>query len=152
MAKPSLTLVRRIKAPPAKVFDALTRPEMMVQWWGPDPTPPIKAEADLRVGGRYRVVFSTKDGERHETHGVYREIAPARRLVFTFQWVTFPDREMLVTLDLAPTADGTEITLLHEQFFDEAVRDDHHQGWNGTFDRLQVLLETSPERTADAHA
>jgi uncharacterized protein YndB with AHSA1/START domain len=148
LSKPSLTIVRRMKASPAKVFAALTRPEMLVQWWGPDPTPPLHAEADLRVGGRYRVQFSTIDGQRHETYGVYREIQPNRRLAFTFQWLTFPDRDTLVTIDLAPTADGTEVTILHEHFVDEPVRDDHDRGWRGALDRLETLLE----RTADAHA
>jgi uncharacterized protein YndB with AHSA1/START domain len=141
-----------MRATPQRVFAALTRPEMLVQWWGPDPTPPRHAEADLRVGGRYRVQFTTLDGREHETYGVYREIVPDRRLAFTFQWVAFPDRDTLVTIDLVPTADGTELTILHEHFVDEPVRDDHHRGWHGALDRLQTLLETSPERTADAHA
>ena len=46
MIKPSLTLVRRMKAPPERVFAALTRPEMLVQWWGPDPTPPTFVDPD----------------------------------------------------------------------------------------------------------
>ena len=152
MTKPSLTLVRRMKASPEKVFAALTRPEMLVQWWGPDPTPPRHAESDLRVGGAWRVQFSTADGQEHETHGVYREIQPGRRLAFTFQWVSYPEREMLVTMSLAPTAEGVELTVLHEQLHDEESLQNHQLGWLGALDRLATLLETSPERTADAHA
>lgn len=151
--KPSLTIARRMKAPPERVFAALTRPDLLVQWWGPDPTPPQYAEADLRVGGRWRVQFSTADGENRETYGVYREIDPPRRLVFTFQWLGYFDGEMLVSIDLAPTAEGTELTVLHEQLVDAETAEAHRIGWHGTLDRLEALLTALPEeRTADANA
>jgi uncharacterized protein YndB with AHSA1/START domain len=149
---PSLTIVRRIKAPPAKVYAAFTQPEHIARWWGPDGGPVLHAEADVRVGGRYRVVFRTLDGEQHETLGVYREVEPGRRLAFTFQWVSFPERQSLVTVDFSAAPEGTELTVLHEHFHDELVRLSHRDGWNGTLDKLQALLETSPERTADANA
>ena len=49
---PSVTIVRRIKAPPAKVYAAITQPKLMMQWWGPDAGPTLSAEADVRPGGR----------------------------------------------------------------------------------------------------
>ena len=55
--KPSLTLVRRLKAPPAKVYAAWTDPALMARWWGPDAGPVLSAEADVRPGGRFSVVF-----------------------------------------------------------------------------------------------
>jgi uncharacterized protein YndB with AHSA1/START domain len=45
---PSVTIVRRIKAPPAKVYAALTEPKLMIRWWGPDAGPTLSAEADVR--------------------------------------------------------------------------------------------------------
>ena len=63
-AKPSLTLKRRLKAQPEKVFRAWTEPENMMAWWGPDRAETLSAEADARVGGRFRVVFRTSDGEQ----------------------------------------------------------------------------------------
>ena len=51
----SLTLVRRIKARPSIVFDALTTPEGIASWWGPDGGPVLVAETDPQVGGRFRV-------------------------------------------------------------------------------------------------
>ncbi len=53
----SLTLVRRIRARPQIVFDAVTTAEGIAQWWGPDAGPVLVAESDPRVGGRYRVRF-----------------------------------------------------------------------------------------------
>ena len=51
----SLTLVRRIRARPQIVFDAVTTAEGIAQWWGPDAGPVLLSESDPRVGGRYRV-------------------------------------------------------------------------------------------------
>ena len=65
----SLTLVRRIAARPSIVFDALTTPEGIAGWWGPDAGPVLAAETDLKVGGRFRVRFRMLDGSEHESSG-----------------------------------------------------------------------------------
>jgi uncharacterized protein YndB with AHSA1/START domain len=137
-SKPSLALKRRFKAPAAQVFQAWTQPEKMIRWWGVTghPSTPI-AETDLRVGGRFRVQFHTPDGEHHSVSGVYREVVPDRKLVFSWAWQSTPERESQVTVDLKPDADGTILTLTHEQFFSETARDDHTRGWNQAFDSLE---------------
>lgn len=137
---PSLTLVRRFKAPPANVYAAWTEPEQMLLWWGPDAGPVLSAEADVHPGGRFRVVFRTLDGEQHECRGTYREVEPDRRLVFTWQWLSMPERESLVTVALRAVPDGTELTLTHAQFHDEKTRDSHRSGWNGALDKLEKLF------------
>lgn len=152
MDKPSLTIVRRIKASPQRCYDAFTRPEIVAQWWGPDAGPVLAAEMDVRVGGRFRIVFETLDGERHEMTGAYRVVEPGRKLVWDTVWITFPERPSLVTVDFRAIDEGAELTVHHAQLHDEAVRDSHAEGWNGTLDKLQTLLETLPERTADADA
>jgi uncharacterized protein YndB with AHSA1/START domain len=58
----SLTLVRRIKARPSIVFDALITPEGIASCWGPDGGPVLVAETDPQVGGRFRVRFRMLDG------------------------------------------------------------------------------------------
>jgi uncharacterized protein YndB with AHSA1/START domain len=138
--KPSLTIVRRIKAPPARVYAAWTRPELMARWWGPDAGPVLSAEADPRVGGRFRVVFQTLDGETHDCRGEYQEVEADRKLVFTWEWVTMPERRSLVTIRLRPVEEGTELNFTHSQFFDEAARDGHQAGWNGAFEKLDALI------------
>ncbi|HUC16687.1 MAG TPA: SRPBCC domain-containing protein [Acetobacteraceae bacterium] len=147
--KPSLTLVRRIKASPAKIYAAWTEPARMVRWWGPDAGPVLSAEADPRPGGRFRVVFQTMDGEKHDCRGVYREVEPNRKLVFTWQWVSTPDRESLVTVELRPVPEGTELTLTHAQFHDEAVRDRHRVGWSGSLGKLTTLFDQPVENIGE---
>ncbi len=139
-AKPSLTVKRRLKASPAKVFAAWTEPEKIVKWFGPDAGPVHEASTDVRVGGRYAVSFSTEDGERHHVSGTYREVVPNEKLVFTWAWRTMPERESLVTVLIKPDGSGSLLTLIHEQFFDEPARDRHRQGWSGCLDKLERYL------------
>ena len=92
---------------------------------------------DVRTGGRYDVSFKTLDGEQHQVGGVYREVVPDRRLMFSWAWHSTPERESLVTVTLsADGEDGTLLTLHHEQFFDQKARDGHEHGWTGTMDKL----------------
>lgn len=128
---PSVTLVRQIKAPPAKVYAALTQPDLMIQWWSPDAGPTISAEADVRPGGRFSVVFQLVNGDRHNPTGMYKEVIPNQKLVFTWEWAGAPERESLVTFLLKPHNGGTELTLVHEQLPDEPARESHEQGWTG---------------------
>ena len=140
--KPSLTLKRRLNASPEKVYAAWTDPEKIVKWFGPDAGPVKHAETDVRTGGHYAIAFDTEDGEQHHVSGVYREVAPNQKLVFTWAWRSTPERESLVTVDLRPEGEGTVLTLTHAEFFDEAARDRHNAGWSGSLDKLADYVAT----------
>jgi len=100
----------------------------------------LLAESDARVGGHYRIVARSSDGEEHDVSGVFREVVPNEKLVFTWAWRSTPERESLVTIELKRDGGGTLLTLTHEHFFDEAARDRHQHGWDGTLDRLERML------------
>jgi len=139
--RPSLSIVRKFDATTAKVWRAITEPEMLRKWMAPSDafTVPV-AEAELRVGGRYHIVMNAPDGQVHDVSGVYREIVPNRKLVYTWAWKTTPERESVVTIELRAAGNGTELTLRHEQFADEEARNHHEQGWNGCLARLEKAL------------
>jgi uncharacterized protein YndB with AHSA1/START domain len=137
--KPSLTLKRRLNAPPEKVYAAWTKPEQIARWFGGQEVLGVTAEADLRVDVRYHINMRTRSDE-HDVSGTYREIVPNEKLVFTWAWKTTPERASLVTVTLKPDGAGTMLTLLHEQFFDEPARDRHQQGWSGALDKLERLF------------
>jgi uncharacterized protein YndB with AHSA1/START domain len=140
--KPSLTLKRRLAAPAEKVYAAWTNPAQLAHWFGPVNTVPdsLRAELDVRVGGRFRVSFKTDDGEHHEVGGTYREVVPNEKLVFSWAWHTTPERESLVTVLIKSEGEGVMLTLTHEQFFDERARDGHKRGWAGTLEKLERYL------------
>ncbi len=140
---PSLTLERFYPVAPDKVWRAWTDPEAIKRWWGPGGHDPVSvAELDVRVGGRFRIVFGGAEGRDHEVHGVYREVVPDRKLVFTWTWPrTTPERESLVTIEFRAVHRGTELFFLHEKHFDETVRDNHRQGWSESFVKLEQFLK-----------
>lgn len=140
-AKPSLTIRRVYQATPDKVFRAWTDPALMKRWFAPSDAFVVpEVQVDLRVGGRYRIVMKSPDGETHRVGGVYREIRPPERLVFSWAWESAPERESLVTVELKGKGGQTELTLTHEQFADAEARDKHEQGWNGCLDRLPKAI------------
>jgi uncharacterized protein YndB with AHSA1/START domain len=94
----------------------------------------------VRVGGKYQIVANAADGERHQVNGVYREVVPNEKLVFTWAWHTTPERESLVTVLIKPDGGGSVLTLTHEQFFDEAARDRHNQGWTAIMGKLEEFV------------
>jgi uncharacterized protein YndB with AHSA1/START domain len=147
----SLTLVRRIRARPSIVFEALTTPQGITQWWGPDDGPVIIAETDVRVGGRYRVRFRKLDGTEHESTGEYLEIVESKRLVMSWQWTSGgePDEAGEVSrieIELKRIDAGTEITFTHARLKTEASRASHEWGWSGALDKLARHVST--ERSA----
>jgi uncharacterized protein YndB with AHSA1/START domain len=138
--KPSLTLKRRLNAAPEKVYAAWTNPAHLTKWFGPDSGAVTRAETDVRTGGRYAIEFSTEDGEQHHVSGVYKEVEPNRKLAFTWMWRTMPERESFVTVLIKPDGEGSILTLIHEQFFDEPARDRHEFGWTGSLNKLERLF------------
>lgn len=141
---PSLTLVRRIKAAPAKVFAAWTRAETIALWFGPHHTRVEHAEVDARVGGRFLIRLVEENGERHGVSGTYVEVEPERRLQFTWAWVSMPERESRVTVAFRPIPEGTEVTLTHDRFADADTATRHRRGWTESLERLDALHDTTP--------
>jgi uncharacterized protein YndB with AHSA1/START domain len=112
----------------------------MMRWYAPAGADTLHAETDARVGGRFRVLMRTPDGEQHDVSGVYREVVPDEKLVFTWQWRSKPEWESLVTITLKRDGDGTILTLIHEQLPDDAERDGHRNGWSGALDKLALAV------------
>jgi uncharacterized protein YndB with AHSA1/START domain len=141
--KPFLTLARHYPVAPQKVWRAWTDPQALRKWWGVAPEAQVSlVELDVRTGGRYRIIFGGSDGKEHEVAGVYKEVVPNRKLVFTWSWPrTTPERESLVTIVFKEARGGTDLDFRHEQFADESVRDAHNRGWNPVLDKLGRYLE-----------
>jgi uncharacterized protein YndB with AHSA1/START domain len=151
----SLTLVRRIRARPSIVFEAMTTPDGIAQWWGPDAGPVLLAESDARMGGRFQVRFRTLDGTEHESTGEYLEVVASKRLVMSWRWTTGgePDEHdevSRVEIDFKPIDVGTEITFTHARLKTEASRSSHEAGWAGALDKL--VRHLSSERIAGGRA
>jgi uncharacterized protein YndB with AHSA1/START domain len=148
MARPKLDEARVLRfsrsfaAPPAQVFREFTEPQQLVRWWGPKGFTVPDCQMDVRPGGAWRTVMRSPEGTDHIVTGVYRELVPARRIVFTWAWESEGARghETLVTIALEEDGAGTILHLTHELFETEDSRDQHQGGWSSTLECLADLL------------
>lgn len=138
----SLQLKRFFPVAPAKVWRAWTDARALGQWFRPNASFAIPvAQADVRVGGRFRILMVDPKGEEFDLGGTYREVVAERRLVMTWGWQKQAGHESLVTVDLRPSQGGTQLELRHEQYVDFDNQPTHQQGWNGALDKLEQHLQ-----------
>src|SRR5208283_604639 len=147
-----LELSRVFDAPRELVFKAWTDANQFKQWFGAAACGGASLQTvklDARVGGRYRIQVRRPDGEFYTTVGVYREVKPPERLVFTWQFEKdgsgdefgeVEPPEMLVTLEFKARGKQTELILTHEKFASVESRDRHEQGWTRCLDSLGKFL------------
>ena len=139
-----LRMERTFNAPAQAVFDAWTSREVLRRWWpaGPDWDTPV-AEADVRVGGKLRLVMRNPDGQEFGGSGEYLEITPPERLVFTWRWDEDEghERTQLVEVEFNEKPDGaTTVVLTNRGLTDEESRRSHEEGWQASFDNLDREL------------
>ena len=143
LADDELLITRSFDAPADVVLSLWTDPEHFKHWMGPGKYQCRQAQMDVRVGGAYRGMIYADDTGESWFGGVYREIEPNRRLVFTFKWDTGPhsDVDTLITITFQER-DGKTTQLFHQTpFLNVERRDAHVGGWNGAFDKLGVYAE-----------
>lgn len=138
-AERELVVTRIFDAPRELVFKAWTDPAHARHWWGPTHHPATQMDMDVRVGGKWRnCLTSVETGEELWQNGVFREVTPPERLVFTFVWETEGERgiETLVSVTFADEDGKTRMTLRQAPFQSLGERDGHGEGWGSSFDRL----------------
>jgi uncharacterized protein YndB with AHSA1/START domain len=145
----TLELRRVLHAPPRKVFDALTRPELMRRWMCPENFAVVLAEGDARPGGRFRISMRSPEGDVFTAAGSYLEVRASERLVFTWTWEAGHDIDGLETrvqIDLVPEEGQTLLVMAHSGLPSEEERNGHERGWTGALGHLeQLILEGSSE-------
>jgi uncharacterized protein YndB with AHSA1/START domain len=148
--KPNFSTRRTFNAPRTLVFEAFTKPEFLKRWMGPHKLEMVVCESDLRVGGRYRFVYRTPDGQELAFSGEYTEVVPPERISRTFNFEFMPGHESNETFMLTENAGKTTITTttLHKSF---EARDGHlkhgaEQGMTEGYERLDELLSSLQKR------
>ena len=145
-----LVITRDFDAPRALVFAAWTDPDHARHWWGPKDYPATHLEMDVRPGGKWRNRLTSTETGRDLWHGgVFREVVPPERLVFTFAWEEDGERglETVVTVTFAERGGRTRMTFRQAPFRSAGERDGHAGGWTSCFDRLTEHL-AAPHATA----
>jgi uncharacterized protein YndB with AHSA1/START domain len=140
-----IRLTRVFDAPRHLVFEAMTKPEHVKQWWGrlgEGYSVPV-CEIDLRLGGRWRFVSRHPNGEA-VFYGMYREIEAPERLVFTEIYEPFPDAESVVTAMFTDENGKTRLTVsvLYPslEVRDMVIKTGMAKGAGVSYDRLEDLV------------
>jgi uncharacterized protein YndB with AHSA1/START domain len=137
---PIVQVRRRVKATAEQIFDLWTKPDLMVRWMSPFPgTVDCKASCDLRPGGTFSLVMSSAESSR-EVSGTYVQVDRPRKLVFTWIGPLTDNVNTLVTVELIPYGDETELVLTHERLPTPAVREGHTRGWGNILDHLADVV------------
>jgi len=137
-----LVIERIFDAPRALVFQAWTDRAHMMGWFGPRGYHATSCELDVRPGGAWRGCMRSPEGVEHCASGVYREVVPNERLVFTYAWEENGRRghETEVRITFADHDGKTKMTFRQAPFETVESRDSHHGGWSEAFDKLGETL------------
>jgi uncharacterized protein YndB with AHSA1/START domain len=133
-----LLIERDFPMNPRDLFELWADPDHRIRWWGPKNFTCTEYEADFRAGGAWRATIVSEQWGESGMSGVFREIVPGERLVFTFAWDDGRDQpglETLVTVTLTASDSGTRQSFHQTPFLTAESRDSHVSGWNECFDR-----------------
>ncbi|MCB1225866.1 MAG: SRPBCC family protein [Verrucomicrobiales bacterium] len=150
LSERELILVRETDVPPEKLYAGWTQPELLVQWFCPKPWSVSSAEIDLRPGGVCKTVMRSPEGEEFPNTGVYLEIVPNEKLVFTdaygenWEPSANPFFTAIVTFEPLPGG-GTRYTA-RARHWKKEDGEKHAamgfaEGWGKAFDQLVELVQ-----------
>lgn len=142
-ADEELIIVRDIRAARHRVYAAWTDPLQAALWWAPQDCTPLSCRMEVRPGGRWHRTMRIPDGSVITKYGVYQEVVPLERLVFTYGTEYADgtaDPETLVSVTLADHASGTRLTLRHWAFQSGESRRSHEGGWTSCLGRFDAFV------------
>lgn len=126
-----------VAAPPDRVWTAWTDPQVLRRWYCPNPDMALEVEADVVVGGAYRVDMG---GGTYVAEGTYTVLEPPHLLEFTWRWTTSDGPPTQVRVELTPTDDGgTHVLLVQRGLADAQDAAGHVEGWELSLGRLADL-------------
>ncbi|MCI4343081.1 MAG: SRPBCC domain-containing protein [Thermoplasmata archaeon] len=152
-------MTRVFNAPPQRLFDASTRPEHLIHWWGgAEGSQLVVCEVDLRPGGAWRFVERSSDGHEYPFKGIYLEVDPPSRLVSTFAFDVkgWSDREVTVTTTFEAWNGGTKLTNTtvfgSVKDLKEFAKSGMERGARQSWERLAAHLGVSSEASSKGSA
>jgi uncharacterized protein YndB with AHSA1/START domain len=144
---------RVFDAPRDLVFKTFTDPALIPEWWGPRASTTAVDKMDVRPGGEWRFINTDSDGTEHAFSGVYREVEPSRRLVYTFNYEPLPGNHELVETISFEEIDGGTRMVDHVQFLtaedrDGMIQSGMEKGATETMERMAELLARRQQQGA----
>lgn len=150
VAARELVLQRTLNASREKLFRCWTEPALIVQWFTPPPFKTVRAEVELRAGGRSCITMQSPEGQEFPNRGVYLEVVPNEKLVFTDafvgDWEPSEKAFMVGTLTFEDAGEGRTLYTARVRHWSVADREAHeqmgfHQGWGIATQQLEALAQ-----------
>ncbi|HVJ18815.1 MAG TPA: SRPBCC domain-containing protein [Polyangiaceae bacterium] len=145
-----LVHTRVFAAPRELVFDALTNPDVLRRWYGPEGWTLVACDVDFRVGGHWRFVTRQPSGREIVQFGVFTEIIPSVRFTKTERWLDWDPGEVIVTTELAERDGQTTLTSItrypSKQVRDELLAAGANRGANEHYEKLAAYLYAASAR------
>lgn len=145
-AEHRIVIERTFDAPRELVYRAWTDAKIMMKWMCPTGFTVLFAEADPRVGGKWRSGMRSPDGGEFIHHGEYLELVRPSRIVMTHTWAKNhlePKADTLITITLTEHAGKTVMVFEHAGFATAESAKSHHGGWSGAFDNIAKMIAQS---------
>ena len=137
-----LVLERKLGASIDHVFQFVTQPENLTQWWGPEGMTVPEGDLDFTRLGAWDSVMMNSEGQKYKVSGEVTEIAAPNRVAVTWAWHDENDtrgHESQVTIELVEQSSGTLFRLTHAGLADDESSKNHEQGWTSTLNKLERL-------------
>ncbi len=134
-----IRITKKLSATPDEVFDAWTDVKSVRQWMVPQSSWHAEAKIDPRVGGKFKIDM-IGEGKTYPHEGEYLRIERPRLIEFTWISQGTNQQRTVVTVELRPVGDETELTLTHKMFPTKEAANDHRQGWTAIVDHLADVL------------
>ena len=140
-----LVLSRIIEASPHSVYRCWTEPALMMEWFTPKPWSTKRVENDVRAGGKCLVVMADPEGNEYPNPGIYLDVVPGRKLVFTdafsSPWEPAGKPFMVATVTFEDAPEGRTLYTARAAHWSIEARDEHermgfHQGWGQCADQF----------------
>ncbi len=139
----SIHIERVFNATRDRVWEAMTKPELVAQWWGRGNKLEVE-RLEVRRGGHWRFVEHAH-GEAHGFEGRYAEVVPPSKLVYSFEWDGMPAHALLETVTLEDIGDGRTRMVIDSLFLmaedrDAMVSSGMEGGMNESYEALDRVL------------
>ena len=148
--KPAFELVieKMIDAPRARVFEAWSKPEQLKRWFAPKPYTLIIEKMDFRPGGSFSMAMRSPDGVEHSFAGIYREVVPPARIIWTAEFLKGPVDQISTEVTFEEHEKKTTITV-RQTFAVLTPETEPHtrgakQGWTATLNQLAGHVTNQP--------
>lgn len=138
-----LTLTRDFAADPQTVFDFISRPENVLQWWGPEGMTCPEHSLNFGQTGPWSSVMLSPEGNRFKVTGEVDHVDPPNSIEMTWAWHDDQDargHESRVRFELRPNGSGgTEFRLIHTGLADDESAKNHNMGWTSSLRKLEAM-------------